>query len=489
MLQHYLIQVDPRRIKFNPLNPRKHRGTEYVRLKESIERIGIIQPPIVRVLPHGWYEVIDGEGRVSVAQESGLETIRVISVGIVDDQEALVLLQASNTLRSFNFLAECKGLASLHRQGLNFEQLVKQFGSGEAKIRTMVAIGYFPTQLLARIEEHILLEKQAEVWTPALLAQVLLLRELLPGKNSSGPVDSFDNRYDYSEVSKAIEKVISGDITDKEQMHTYVVNRRYEIYQARFDQDLQRKLEEELAAAKQELDAAKDQQIFDLERRGEQQLSTLREEYENKVALLQAQYNRLQKRHNKVVNDAAKIPEALKEREREAEAALEKTQQERQELARLRQRLENEAEQARAKLLREERERQAAVKQQFDLEMAARREAKEREFAQLEGELKEDFEQKKQEIQLKAENTIEGLLSHAKKQLAEAQRTIDHIVSPSMIDGVRELGGARLKSFLWAMQDMKEALERAERKLTYSDAMYVEGERVNGRKQTSGELY
>jgi ParB-like chromosome segregation protein Spo0J len=109
MLQHYLIQVDPQRIKFNPLNPRKHRGTEYVRLKESIEQIGIIQPPIVRVLPGNLFEVIDGEGRVSVGQELGFETIWVMSVGIVDDQEALVLLQASNTLRSFNFLGNCSG--------------------------------------------------------------------------------------------------------------------------------------------------------------------------------------------------------------------------------------------------------------------------------------------------------------------------------------------------------------------------------------------
>src|SRR5689334_1645531 len=102
MKERYHIQVDPQRIRFNPLNPRKHRGTEYVRLKESIEQIGIIQPPIVRVLPGNFFEVIDGEGRVSVAQELGFEAIWVISLGIVDDHDALVMLQASNTLRSFN---------------------------------------------------------------------------------------------------------------------------------------------------------------------------------------------------------------------------------------------------------------------------------------------------------------------------------------------------------------------------------------------------
>jgi hypothetical protein len=490
MLQHYLIQVDPQRIKFNPLNPRKHRGTEYVRLKESIEQIGIIQPPIVRVLPGNLFEVIDGEGRVSVGQELGLETIWVINVGIVDDQEALVLLQASNTLRSFNFLAECKGLASLHRQDMSIAQLAKKFGSSEGKIRMMVAIGYFPSQMLTSIEENIVTsEKQAEVWTPSLFMQVLLLRELLPGENSTGPVDSFDDHYDYSEVGRAIEKVICGEITDKEQMHIYVVNRRYEIYQARFNQDLQKKLEEELAAAKQELDAAKMQEILDLELKGEQRVSAVREEYEDKVLLLQAQYDGLKKRHDKIVKDVAKIPETVEARERELNEELEKTQKERQALKNLRQQVQNEAEQARARILREEQKRQEETRQQFDLEVAARREAKERELAQLEGDLKKIYKHKEQELQLKAENTIEGLLSHAAKQLAEAQRTIDHIVSPGMIDGVRQLGGARHESLLWAIRSMREALDRAEKKLAYGDVISVEGGMVNGHKQSSGELY
>src|SRR6266487_200849 len=286
MLQHYLIQVDSRRITFNPLNPRKHRGTEYVRLKESIEQIGIIQPPIVRVLPGNLFEVVDGEGRVSIAKELGIEKIEVISVGIVDDQEALMLLQTSNALRSYNFLAECKGLANLYHQSMGIPELAKKFGCSETKIATMVAIGSLPFQIVARIEEDIAKsEKQAGVWTPTLLVNMLPLREVLTGEKPAGHAASSEGHYDYSEVRKAVELVISSNITDSEKMHTYVVNRRYEIYQARFDQELQKKLEEKLAVAKQELDAAKMQEILSLELKGEQRVRSVQEEYQGQVAI------------------------------------------------------------------------------------------------------------------------------------------------------------------------------------------------------------
>ena len=214
MHQRQLIEVDPQRITFNPLNPRKHRGTEYVRLRESIKQISIVQLPTVRSIPGGFYEVIDGEGRVSIAQEEKFEKIWVVSVGFATDEEALVMLQSANTTRSFNFLAECGGLANLHRQGNHAVKLCKQFGISESKAKDMIAVGYFPRQWLAKIEGNIALsEKQAEIWGYKLLQEMLPLREVLPGKKT--PTTEwicFEDLYDYSEVSKAIEKVIHGKI-------------------------------------------------------------------------------------------------------------------------------------------------------------------------------------------------------------------------------------------------------------------------------------
>src|SRR5262249_6000833 len=96
-----LIEVDPCRIKFNPKNPRKHLGTEFLRLRKSIDEVGVVQAPTVRVLSGGFYESIDGEGRIQAAQEAHLKSMPVVSVGVIDDDEALIMLQAANTVRSF----------------------------------------------------------------------------------------------------------------------------------------------------------------------------------------------------------------------------------------------------------------------------------------------------------------------------------------------------------------------------------------------------
>lgn len=480
MTQRYLIEVDPQRIKWNPRNPRKHRGTEYIRLRESIKAIGIVQPPTVRVLPGGFFEVIDGEGRVSVAQELRFEQIWVVSVGSIDEPEALVMLQASNVVRSFHFLAECKGLANLHRQGMPNRELAQQFGGSEARIQAMVAIGYFPVETLRLIEEHIASsEKQAEVWGYGLLETTLSLREILPGQSpSGGHQHSLDGIYNYSEVHKAVKKVLGGEITHGTEMRIYVANRKNEIYQARFNQDLQRKLAEEIARIQQDINIAKAKQVLEIEQKTQQR-------YADQVAMLQQQLVDLNERYTKIVNDASKRPGVLEERENELREALQKTAEERQHFQDLQQSLEEQAFQAQAKIEEEvQRAKQLLeeeAKQILDEEIAAQRKEQKRILKQSEDDLKAYYEQKDRERQIKAENTIRGLLSHGVKSLAETQQVVEHIVSRSMIEAVRQLGGTQQNSLLAAMRAMREALERAEDKLTYGESvLYVEGGIVNG---------
>jgi hypothetical protein len=475
--QRHLIEVDPQRVKFNPQNPRKHRGTEYIRLKASILAIGVVQPPIVRVLPGGFYEVIDGEGRVSIAQEEQFDKIWVVSVGIIDEHKALVMLQASNTLRSFNFLAECKGLANLHRQGMAGADLAKQFGSSETRISNMIAVGYFPSQLLVQIEEDIARsEKQAEMWGYNLLERLLPLREVVPGQTAKhgGNWRSLDGVFNYDEVNEAIKRVVRGEITSGEQMRIYVVNRKYEIYQERFDQDLHRKLEEELTRTKQELDAAREQQIHDIEEKTQQQ-------YEGRIAALQSQLDDLARRHAVVVKEVAKRPEIVEQREKELRQELQKTRDERQQLQDLRLELAEQARMAQAKLKEEAR-------QLLQKELAEQEEKQKQALKKTEEDLKEFYARKDQERQIKAENTIRGLLSHGIKSLAEAQQVLDHIVSVSVLPGVRQLGGARQENLISAIRVLRESLDQAEQKLIYGDdivhgrmmVVQAEGGKANG---------
>src|SRR5436305_13954563 len=180
--QPQLIQIDPHLIKFNPANPRKHRGTELLKLRRSIEEVGVVQMPTIRKLPGEFYECIDGEGRVLIAQENHQKTIWGVSFGMLSNHEASTMLQAANTVRSFGFLAECLGLTRLHRQGDSIASLADRFCASKSLIRSMIGVGYFPDELhtlmlddIAQSEEH------ASRWTQRLLFELLPLRQELAG--------------------------------------------------------------------------------------------------------------------------------------------------------------------------------------------------------------------------------------------------------------------------------------------------------------------
>lgn len=469
MNQRQLIEVDPQRIKFNPLNPRKHRGTEYIRLKESVKSIGIVQLPTVRILPGGFYEVIDGEGRVSIAQEEKFEKIWVVSVGIISEEEAMVMLQSANTTRSFNFLAECKGLANMHRRGKTNAELAKQFGNSESKIQDMVAIGYIPAETLRRIEEDIARsEKQAAIWSYAMLDNILPLRELLPGKSTSNSHQwySFDDLYDYSEVEKAINRVIDGKTTTAEQMHTYVVNRKYEIYQSRFDQDLHKRLEDELTRTREDLEKVKEQQV-------EEVIEEAKLRYEGQISTLELQLKDLEDRHNKIINEVAKRPEIVAKREKELKEKIQAKEQERQQLREERERWDKE----RKRLLEEaltERERQQKEweRQQKETEKILseqRAKAQKMQEAELDKYFRAKHDEEEEKLRLKAENTIRGLLAKGIQDMAKAQQTIEHIISSSIFPGVQQLGGKQQDNLLGQIRALQDTLDRAEAKLSQED--------------------
>lgn len=501
MTERFLLSVDPYRIRFNPLNPRKHQGFELDRLRKSIQRYGILQPPIVRSLPGNLFEAVDGEGRTFIAIELGLKQIQVINIGSVGADEALLLLQVSNSVRNFNFLAECKGFANLHRQERSMKDLAEEFGYKEAKMQDMVHIGYLPDDIQTPIQEHMAVaEDHARVWTQSLLTSMLVLCELYPGqtfRHGNGWF-SLDRMYDYTEVRIAVQQVISRKITTFEEMKTYVAQRRYEIFQARFDAVLEQKLQEELTLAREELAVAKQKGQAELEAVKDEEILTattqLREQYEGQILTLEAQVESLTKSRQKTMNAVAKQPEHIEQQEQKLREEIQETQIARKELNLLRQRVEEEARQIREKRESEERQDkqrwEATKRQMLEADLFAQREKQEQRLRQAEQELEAMYVQKDQENQIKAENTIRGLLSHGIQHLAETQQIIDHIVSSAMLQPVRELGGAHHESLLWAIRSLSEALGQAEKKLVDGDvSTYVEGGMVNGYQQTASEHF
>ena len=89
--QHILI----RNIVFNPDNPFKNtEDGSFVRLLNSIKKVGIIEPVAVRE-KNGKYEIISGQRRVYAAEILGMKSVPAI-VYEVDDNEAIILTADSN---------------------------------------------------------------------------------------------------------------------------------------------------------------------------------------------------------------------------------------------------------------------------------------------------------------------------------------------------------------------------------------------------------
>jgi ParB family chromosome partitioning protein len=78
-IEETIEEVNLTMIDVNPYQPRKEFSEEeLMELAASIREIGLIQPPVVRPLEGGRYELIAGERRFRASKLLGLESIKVI---------------------------------------------------------------------------------------------------------------------------------------------------------------------------------------------------------------------------------------------------------------------------------------------------------------------------------------------------------------------------------------------------------------------------
>lgn len=124
-----LATVPIKSISANPRQPRQIFEPEALaELAASIKEVGLLQPPVVRALTHGKYELIMGERRLRASKEAGLSEITVIVKETPDDD-----------------LLRDALLENLHRAQLNpleeaaaYEQLLKDFGCTQEELATRI---------------------------------------------------------------------------------------------------------------------------------------------------------------------------------------------------------------------------------------------------------------------------------------------------------------------------------------------------------------
>jgi hypothetical protein len=463
MYQPQLIEVDPHRVKFNPKNPRKHEGEEFDRLKQSVGEIGVVQLPTVRVLPGGFYEVIDGEGRVRAAQVAQLDTIWVVSYGIVGDLDALTMLQSSNTVREFSFVAECRGAANLHRQGKPAESIAKALGLTPNVTRHFIGIGYFPNDVLDMIQRDALesvndastgtftdsvnVPKKRIVWGHRTVREFLPLRQLLPGAKPPNEERPHDQCYDYTEVRIAVEKAIRREISTQEEINAYVEKRRRELFEQHFDKELRERLEAELIESKRALEESYSQQL-----QGAKEETAKR--YEAQVAALQRQYDELDQEYKKVVAKAAKQPELIKQYEDRLQKKQNEAEQERARWQKLQQEVQQEVQKT-------QQEAQRSIQQQLSEAIKAQRKAMDEQLEQTKVDMEAYYAQKDQQRQLIAEKSVRQAVAHGTELLSQTQQSLLHITSPGFVKGVAWLSEAEVASLLAQIMAVQDTLAKA----------------------------
>ena len=87
---------DPALLKPNDFNPNVISPENEERLENSVDRLGLFKPIIVRTLEDGTLEILGGEHRAQVAVRKGIAEVPIINLGRIDDQRAKEIALVDN---------------------------------------------------------------------------------------------------------------------------------------------------------------------------------------------------------------------------------------------------------------------------------------------------------------------------------------------------------------------------------------------------------
>ena len=151
-------EVDINAIVPNPKQPRTIFDTEALaELSASIKEVGVLQPPVVRDIGGGRYELIMGERRLRASKLAGLKTIPVI-IRQTPDNELLREALLENIHRSqLNPLEEGSAYQNLLNDfGYTHDELAIKVGKSRPAITNTLRLLNLPASVQRRVAAGIL---------------------------------------------------------------------------------------------------------------------------------------------------------------------------------------------------------------------------------------------------------------------------------------------------------------------------------------------
>lgn len=96
-----IVEIELQRLRTFKNHPYKAEADyQMVELMDSIHKLGILNPLVVRPMIDGYYEIISGHRRKFAAEQLGYRKVPVI-IRVLDDDEAITQIVDSNIQREY----------------------------------------------------------------------------------------------------------------------------------------------------------------------------------------------------------------------------------------------------------------------------------------------------------------------------------------------------------------------------------------------------
>jgi len=254
-------------------NPNSHSESKIATLAANIREFGLINPITVKPTGKGkTFEIVTGHGRFTAFKKLSVESDEWASIPCVivmdsSDYNDWGRRLSENKIRSFNWVAECIELAGMRNHGKSAVELAEIFGYDEKHLRDLAALGFIPDLVKLFGTDNPSQEPIISVFDAR--------RYLLPLRIWPADIPKNDKAldyslYDYSEVTAAIDGLVSGRIKPDE-LGEYSAQRREAISAAQQEQRVKALAARELETLKAEL-TEKDRAVKKLEKDKEAEL-------------------------------------------------------------------------------------------------------------------------------------------------------------------------------------------------------------------------
>ena len=152
-----LLDIELNHLKTTKVNVRKKGGKTVSDLVPSIRSLGLLQPLLVRPNCEG-YEIVAGQRRFHalkmLSKEEAIESVPCIVMDEGDDAKAIEASLAENIARlPMDEIDQYKAFSALVKQGLDVEDIARQFGITKRLVQQRLAIANLISPILSAYQK------------------------------------------------------------------------------------------------------------------------------------------------------------------------------------------------------------------------------------------------------------------------------------------------------------------------------------------------